>query len=104
MMSLTNTVISLYLKRNLNRVELYKKYPDESQFKTFNFLIKKALKTEFGKEFGFDDWKEDIEKFIAFLQNTVLPEFYAEHSKALQIFNNNEIYLLVCNEFGYNRR
>ena len=55
MMSLTNTVISLYLKRNLNRVELYKKYPDESQFKTFNFLIKKALKTEFGKEFGFDD-------------------------------------------------
>ena len=55
------------------------------------FVTINALKLIADKEFGFDDWKEDIEKFIAFLQNTVLPEFYAEHSKALQIFNNNEI-------------
>ena len=54
-MSLTNTFISLYLRGNFNRVEMYKKYPDETQFKMFNFLIKKALKTEFGKEFGFND-------------------------------------------------
>ncbi|MBQ3657155.1 MAG: GH3 auxin-responsive promoter family protein [Bacteroidales bacterium] len=54
-MSFTNTLISLYLRKNFNRVEMYKKYPDETQFKMFNFLIKKAMKTEFGKEFGFQD-------------------------------------------------
>ena len=53
-MSFTNTLISLFLRRNYNRVELYKKYPDETQFKMFNTLIKKALKTEFGKQYGFD--------------------------------------------------
>ena len=54
-MSLTNTFISLYLRKNFSRVELYKKYPDETQFKVFNYLIKKALKTEFGKEHGFNE-------------------------------------------------
>ena len=54
-MSLTNTFISLFLRHNFNRVELYKKYPDETQFKMFNTLIKKALKTEFGRQYGFDE-------------------------------------------------
>ena len=54
-MSLVNTLTSLYLRGNLNRTELYLKYPDETQFKVFSTLVKKAAKTEFGRQYGFDE-------------------------------------------------
>ncbi len=54
-MSITNTLLSLFLKRNYNRVNLYLKYPDETQFQVFNNLLKKAQKTEFGEKYGFKE-------------------------------------------------
>ena len=54
-MSLVNTLTSLYLRGNLNRTDLYLKYPDETQFKVFSTLVKKAVKTEFGRQYGFDE-------------------------------------------------
>ena len=54
-MSLVNILTSLYLRGNLNRTDLYLKYPDETQFKVFSTLVKKAAKTEFGRQYGFDE-------------------------------------------------
>ncbi len=43
------------MRKNLNRVTLYIKYPDETQFKVFNYLIKKAQNTEIGKKYNFKE-------------------------------------------------
>ncbi len=54
-MSFANKLIQAFLKPNLERAEFSRNYPDETQFKVFNYLIKKAANTEFGKKYSFNE-------------------------------------------------
>ena len=54
-MPLVNKFAALFFRGNRRRVELYTKYPDETQFKVFNSLIKTAQNTEIGKRYGYKE-------------------------------------------------
>ena len=54
-MPLANTFASIFFKSNRRRVDLYTKYPDETQFKVFNNLVKTAQNTEIGKRHNFKE-------------------------------------------------
>ncbi len=54
-MSLINSLASILFKSNHRRVDLYIKYPDETQFKVFNSLVKTAQNTEIGQRYNFKE-------------------------------------------------
>ena len=50
-MPLVNTFASIFFKQNRRRVDLYVKYPDETQFQVFDRLLKTAQNTETIKKY-----------------------------------------------------
>jgi phenylacetate-coenzyme A ligase PaaK-like adenylate-forming protein len=57
-MQILNSIISWVMKKRIHQIELFMKYPDEVQQEIlFNHLYD-ARRTEFGKEFGFEDIKD----------------------------------------------
>ena len=54
-MPLVNTFASIFFKQNRRRVDLYVKYPDETQFQVFDRLLKTAQNTEIGNRYNYKE-------------------------------------------------
>lgn len=54
-MEIINSIMSWVMKKRIHDIDLFLKYPVEVQNELFSNLIKTAKKTEFGKQYGFDD-------------------------------------------------
>ncbi|NQZ76116.1 MAG: GH3 auxin-responsive promoter family protein [Ekhidna sp.] len=52
-MELFNSILSWVMKKRIHQIELFMKYPHEVQNELLEDLIKKAAKTEYGKNHGF---------------------------------------------------
>src|SRR5690606_37270175 len=50
-----NSVASWFLKKRINQMELFLKYPHDVQFELLNQLVLQAKNTEIGKKYGFED-------------------------------------------------
>ena len=48
-----NSILSWFLKKRIHQIELFMKYPHEVQNELLEDMIKKASKTEYGKQYGF---------------------------------------------------
>ncbi len=52
-MELLNSILSWVMKKRIHQIELFMKYPHEVQNELLEDMVKKANKTEYGKQFGF---------------------------------------------------
>ncbi len=52
-MELINSILGWVMKKRIHQIELFLKYPIEVQNELLDSLIKKGVKTSFGKEYGF---------------------------------------------------
>ena len=53
-MELLNSILSWVMKKRIHQIELFIKYPHEVQNELLEDMIRKASKTEYGKQYGFD--------------------------------------------------
>ncbi|WP_185864395.1 GH3 auxin-responsive promoter family protein [Blattabacterium cuenoti] len=56
--NLSSYLISSFIKKRINNIELFMRYPIETQNVLINQLILYAKNTEFGKKYGFNDIKK----------------------------------------------
>lgn len=61
-MPLFNSILTWVMKKRIHDIELFMKYPHEVQEELLHMLISKAVKTEYGRQFGFRDIK-NFEEF-----------------------------------------
>jgi hypothetical protein len=54
-LSLINDIMGFFIKRRIERIDEFRKYPQETQTEQFEYLIHKAKKTDYGKKYGFGD-------------------------------------------------
>lgn len=52
-MELLNSILSWVMKKRIHQIELFMKYPHEVQNELLEDIVKKASKTEYGKQYGF---------------------------------------------------
>lgn len=54
-MELVNSVVTWLMKKRIHQIELFLKYPHDVQQDVFQYLVKTAKDTEFGRQHGFKD-------------------------------------------------
>ncbi len=104
------------MKKRIHDIELFLKYPFDVQQEIFSSLIKTAVKTEFGKEYGFkdisnvDDFKERvpifryedlypyIEKLLNGKQNILWPTEIKWFAKSSGTTNDRSKFIPVSQE------
>ena len=53
-MEIFSSILSWVMKKRIHQIELFMKYPSEVQHELLEELLKKAKKTDYGKQYGFD--------------------------------------------------
>jgi len=66
-----NSIFSWIIKKRINQIELFKKFPIDVQQELFHSLITSAETTEFGKKYDF----KDISSYDVFRKNVPLHEY-----------------------------
>ena len=64
-MEIINSIMGWVMKKRIHDINLFLKFPHEVQYELFLDLIRTAKKTEFGKQYGF----QDINNLRAFKEN-----------------------------------
>lgn len=82
-MSLLNEIISFFIKRRIERIDHFRRFPIETQEAQFENLIHKARKTEYGRRFGFAEIK-NFEQFKREVPVVNYEELYPEIERVLK--------------------
>ncbi|XOV92637.1 MAG: GH3 auxin-responsive promoter family protein [Bacteroidota bacterium] len=64
-MEIINSILTWVMKKRIHQIELFMKYPEEVQTEVLFSLVRKAMKTEYGVEYGF----KDISTYQDFVRN-----------------------------------
>ncbi|MGR3810038.1 GH3 auxin-responsive promoter family protein [Jiulongibacter sp. NS-SX5] len=115
-MSVLNEILGFFIKRRIERINEFMHHPHETQFGQYSSLIKKARKTEYGKRYGFSDFKNiqdfqrevpivtyenlypEIEKVLRGQQNVLWPTPIKLFSKSSGTTNDKSKYIPVSDE------
>jgi len=115
-LSVINEILSFFIKRRIERINLFRLHPHDTQKKEFKSLIYKARKTEFGKKYGFaeissfhkyqervpivayEDYYPYIERVLKGEQNIIWPSQINLFSKSSGTTNAKSKYIPVSEE------
>ena len=82
-MSVLNEILGFFIKRRIERINLFRLNPHETQDQQFKELIVKAKKTEFGKKYGFAEITS-FEDFKARVPIVAYEEYYPYIERVLK--------------------
>ena len=82
-MSVLNEILSFFIKRRIERINLFCLNPHDTQEQEFKSLINKARKTEFGKKYGFAEINS-FQKFQERVPIVAYEEFYPYIERVLK--------------------
>ena len=60
-MSLINEILGFFMKRRIERIDEFRLHPHETQMEQFDYLIRKARKTEYGRKFGLSEFESLVD-------------------------------------------